>query len=95
MFDLLRVFKQSVAGALASFVAAFPAAEIVGNLNVGKAAVVAAIAAAIGTAAGLIGALIKQLIERARGIVGVSADAAVQLLGEAQEKIAEARSQLS
>lgn len=93
--DALKALYQSVAAAAASFVAAFPSAAIVADLNVAKAAVVGAVAAAIGTAAGLVGSLLKQLFDRVRGYVGVGAEEAVLLLEEAQAKISEARHRLN
>jgi len=91
MFDFYAMFKQVAAAVSVSFVGAFPAAALAGDLTASKAAVVGAIAAGIGVAAGLAGNLIKQLIDRARGFLKAGADEAVALLAEAQAKIAEAK----
>jgi hypothetical protein len=68
MYDFIQVFKQAVAGAAASFVAAFPASALIADLGLAKAALIGAIAAGFGVLAGGLGNLIKQFGEKVRGL---------------------------
>jgi len=68
MYDFIQVFKQAMAGAAASFVAAFPASALIADIGIAKAAVIGAIAAGFGILAGGVGNLIKQFGEKIRGL---------------------------
>jgi hypothetical protein len=64
MYDFIQVFKQALAAAAASFVAAFPASSLIADIGLAKAAIIGALAAAFGVLAGGVGNLIKQLVDR-------------------------------
>lgn len=61
MYDLIAIFKQALAGAAASFAAAFPASALIADISTAKAAVVGAVAIGFGMLAGGIGNWLKQL----------------------------------
>jgi hypothetical protein len=64
MYDFIQVFKQALAAAAASFVAAFPASSLIADIGLAKAAIIGALAAGFGVLAGGVGNLIKQLVDR-------------------------------
>ena len=67
MYDYVQVFKQAVAAAAATFVAAFPAASLIADIGLAKAAIIGALAAGFGVLAGGLGNLIKQFGDKVRG----------------------------
>lgn len=68
MFDFIQIIKQALAGAAASFAAAFPASALIADIGLAKAAIVGAISAGFGILAGGVGNLIKQFGEKIRGL---------------------------
>lgn len=68
MYDLIQLVKQAVAGAAASFVAAFPASALIADIGLAKAAIIGAISAGFGILAGGLGNLVKQFGEKIRGL---------------------------
>ena len=95
MYDFVRVFKNVVGVAVASFSSLFPAAAIAASVSGGKAAAVAAIGAGISAALTAIGSLIAQWREKAKGWLGAGSAEAAGLLVEANKLIDQARGFLS
>jgi hypothetical protein len=91
MFDFITLIKQVVATGAASFAASGIASTLIADLSAGQDAIVGAVGAAVGAALMLGGNLLKQLIERARGILAISADEASAWLDSATEAIREAK----
>jgi hypothetical protein len=95
MYDFVRVAKNAVGVAVASFAGLFPAAAVASSVSGGKAAAVAAIGAGIAAALAAAGSLIKQWREKAKGWLDAGSAEASTLIIEASKLLDQAHRFLS